>query len=369
MKRSVFAICAGAIFIGLIVFAYASLRQQVDASAVTAARADGGVWREPTEPKTAKDAVSSSPLTNQIQALARGFDGDVGIAIRAIDAEWTVNFNGNQPFPQQSVSKTWVAAAILDRIDQGKLNLSDRITLTPADLTIFHQPIRKRIGNGAYSASISELLALAMTQSDNTANDVLFRKLGGKSAVEDFLARKGLPGIRMSVGEKELQMQISGMQWDDRFSYGRTFWQVRETVPFDVRSRAITQYVENPADGATPLAIVDALALLKTGKLLSPVSTDFMLDLMAQSKTGPDRLRGKLPAGWQLAHKTGTGQVLKLLATAYNDVGILTAPNGRKYAIAVMIGATNRPVPERQALMHAVVQAVVACDAAGGSTC
>jgi beta-lactamase class A len=197
----------------------------------------------------------------------------------------------------------------------------------------------------------------------------LFRKIGGKAGVEDFLERKGLSGIQMSAGEIALQMQISGMRWDSRFSVGRTFWQVRETVPFDVRSRAITAYVENPADGATPIGVVDALAMLKTGKLLSPSSSAYMLGLMAQSKTGPDRLRGALPDGWQLAHKTGTGQVLKLLATAYNDVGILTAPSGRNYAIAVMIGATNRPVPERQALMHGVMRAVIACDAGGGAAC
>jgi beta-lactamase class A len=368
MKRSFFVVLTGVVFVALIVAAYASLRQRADASAVTAARADGGVWLAEPAPVT-EPAPSSSPLANQITALGRSFDGEVGIAIRAINAGWTVNFNGKQPFPQQSVSKTWVAAATLDQVDQVKLSLSDRITLTPADLTIFHQPIRKRIGNGAYAATINELLTLAMTQSDNTANDVLFRKVGGKAGVADFLARKGLSGIQMSTGEIDLQMQISGMRWDSRFSQGRTFWQLRETVPFDVRSRAITAYVETPADGATPVGVVDALVMLKTGKLLSPDSTAYMLGLMAQSKTGPDRLRGALPEGWQLAHKTGTGQVLKLLATAYNDVGILTVPNGRQYAIAVMIGATNRPVPERQALMHGVTQTLIACDAGGGEAC
>ena len=35
------------------------------------------------------------------------------------------------------------------------------------------------------------------------------------------------------------------------------------------------------------------------------------------------------------------------------------APDGRSYAIAVMIGDTPRPIPDRQALMKAVVMAVV----------
>ncbi len=327
---------------------------------VSAETAEQAAPRAPTLPKG---------LAGRIQALGQGFDGDVGISVQALDGGLKVEFNGMRPFPQQSVSKLWVAAAVLDRVDAGELNLSDTITLTPADLTIFHQPIRKRISGGTYRAPISELLNFAMTQSDNTANHALFRKVGGKAGVEEFLKRKGIGGITMSNGEKELQMQIAGMQWDPRFSHGRTFWQVRETVPFEQRVKAITAYAENPADGASPIGIAQALIQLQKGELLSPKSTAYLTGLMNRSKTGPDRLRGGLSDGWTMAHKTGTGQVLKLLATAYNDVGILTSPQGRSYAVVVMIASTNRPVPERQALMHGVVQAVIACDEAGQNDC
>ncbi len=324
-----------------------------------------------------KDATVTSPngpkhppkFTNEISALGRGFGGSVGITVQSLDDGWVTAFNGDQKFPQQSVSKLWVAASVMDRVDAGEIKLTDGIALTASDLTIFHQPIRKRIGGGSYRATIDELLNFAMTQSDNTANDVLFRKVGGKAGVEEFFAKKQLPGITMSEGEKELQMQIAGMQWDDRFSYGRFFWQVREGVPFDIRVRAITQYTENPADGATPVAIAMGLAKLHKRELVSAQSSAYLIDLMNQSKTGPDRLRGGLAPGWQIAHKTGTGQVLKQLATAYNDVGILSSPTGRHYAVAVMIGATNRSVQDRQALMHNVVQAITACETQGWSSC
>jgi beta-lactamase class A len=187
--------------------------------------------------------------------------------------------------------------------------------------------------------------------------------VAGKAGVEAFLVRKRLSGISMSKGEKALQMSIAGMEWDDRFSYGQIFWQMREAVPFATRARAITAYAENPADGAAPVSITAGLARLQKGELLSRASTAYLLDLMNQSKTGPKRLRGGLSGGWQMAHKTGTGQVLKLLATAYNDVGILTSPSGQHYAVAVMIGSTNRPVTERMDLMQAVTRAVIACEA------
>jgi beta-lactamase class A len=176
----------------------------------------------------------------------------------------------------------------------------------------------------------------------------------------------------MSVGEKELQMAIAGMKWSPSYSYGRAFWQARSAIPWNNRKKAIDSYVSNPPDGATPVAVAQGLARLQQGEIVSARSTTYLLDLMNQSKTGANRLKSGLSEGWSLAHKTGTGQVLQLLTnehqgifTAYNDVGILRSPSGNHYALVVMIGATMRSVPERQALMRAVTQAVIRCEVAG----
>lgn len=342
----------------------------VSRDAIPVSEAPKQILPGPKQPLPANPPARTGPpapaaLRAQINALGNAFGGETGISVRSVESGWTAGYNGQRPFPQQSVSKLWVAAAILDKIDAGEMSLTDPVTVTPADLTIFHQPIRARMTGGAYRSNIAELLRFAMTQSDNTANDILFRAVGGKAGVEAFFARKGLTGITMSSGEKELQMAVSGMRWDPRFSYGKIFWQVRETVPFEVRAKAITAYVENPMDGAAPDSVAGALVQLRQGKLLSPASSAYLIELMNQSKTGPKRLRGGLSPGWQMAHKTGTGQVLKLLATAFNDVGIMTSPSGKHYAVAVMIGATNRTVAERQEFMQAVTRAVIACEAGG----
>ena len=63
----------------------------------------------------------------------------------------------------------------------------------------------------------------------------------------------------------------------------------------------------DPYDGAAPSAIVDALARLKRGELLSPASTARLLYIMGNTKTGANRLKGGLQPGWTLNHKTGTG--------------------------------------------------------------
>jgi beta-lactamase class A len=69
-------------------------------------------------------------------------------------------------------------------------------------------------------------------------------------------------------------------------------------------------------------------------------------------------LKGGVPDGWQIGHKTGTGQVLGATATGYNDIGILTAPDGTRYAVAVMLAETTASIPERMRLMQNVVRAV-----------
>jgi beta-lactamase class A len=79
---------------------------------------------------------------------------------------------------------------------------------------------------------------------------------------------------------------------------------------------------------------------------------------MSNTRTGKQRLRGGLAPGWSLAHKTGTGQVLGPVQSGYNDIGILTAPDGSSYSVAVMIRKTSVPIPTRMQLMQNVTRAV-----------
>ena len=85
-------------------------------------------------------------LTSIIQSLGRNFKGNVGIAVRRVDADWTVAWNGTSLFPQQSVSKLWVAMTLLDAADRKKLSLTDSVTVRREDMTLFHQPLASLIG-------------------------------------------------------------------------------------------------------------------------------------------------------------------------------------------------------------------------------
>src|SRR3546814_6376328 len=90
-----------------------------------------------------------------------------------------------------------------------------------------------------------------------------------------------------------------------------------------------------------------------------PSSTQWLVQTMSETRTGRARLRANLPGGWRIAHKTGTGQDFGRRTAGFNDVGVLTAPDGRRYTVAVLIGDTSRPVRERQQLIQSVAGAVI----------
>ncbi len=313
----------------------------------------------PVPPRAPKPVAPPQALLANVTTLGTNFRGKVGIAVHSIDRGWTVQSNGDTRLPQQSVSKLWVAMTVLDFRDSGRLKLEDPVTIRREDLTLFHQPVAALVKGDGYVATVGELLQRALTMSDNTCNDRLLHFVGGPAAVRAFIARKRLGDIRFGPGERLLQSGTAGLQWKPEFAFGNAFNRARDQLPRADRIAAFDRYVANPPDGAAPSAIAAALAKLKKGELLSRSSTDYLIGTMESSRTGKQRLRGAVPAGWSFGHKTGTGQDLAGRTAGYNDVGVLIAPDGRSYSLAVMIGDTPRPIPERQALMQAVVAAVV----------
>lgn len=308
----------------------------------------------------APDFERPSPLlTQRIDELWRGFPGKTGIAIRRIDGNWAYAKRGSELFPQQSVSKLWVTMTVLDKIDRGELSLATPVEIGPENLTVFHQPIAARVERqGKVVETVGSLIELAITKSDNTANDSLLRTAGGPEAVRAFVAKNDLGAIRFGPGERLLQAGIAGMNWSQAYSQGRRFYVERAKVPEFIRKKALESYVADPIDGASPMAIVDALAKLERRELLGRDATSLLLNTMTRTSSGPQRLKGGVPAGWRIGHKTGTGQVLGATATGYNDIGIITAPDGTRYAVAVMLAETTASVPARMRLMQNVVRAV-----------
>ena len=304
--------------------------------------------------------VAPASLRERLATLARGFNGRAGISVVSLNENWQADYNATTLFPQQSCSKLWVAITAMDAVDKGRVSLNDRVTLGRSDLTLFHQPIKAKVlGNGGHTTTLGALLFTAITESDNTANDKLMRSIGGPQAVRDMISAKNLGSIRFYDGERALQSRIAGLIWSQSYSIGDAFYKARGALPASVRKSSFERYIADPYDGAAPHSVALALARLKRGELLSPASTQRLLSTMGSTKTGAMRVRAALKAGWKWSHKTGTGQNFQGRVGGINDIGILTAPDGSSYAMAIMT-IPNRTDGASQDLMQAVAKAVIA---------
>ena len=98
----------------------------------------------------------------------------------------------------------------------------------------------------------------------------------------------------------------------------------------------------DPRDHATPLAMLQLLLAIDGGTAMSPESSEFLLGVMSRTRTGAGRIKGLLPKGTSVAHKTGTAGGIA------NDVGYVTLPDGRRFAIAVFTNSSKTSESDRE---------------------
>ncbi|MEP0891340.1 class A beta-lactamase-related serine hydrolase [Leptolyngbya sp. PL-A3] len=149
--------------------------------------------------------------------------------------------------------------------------------------------------------SLAEVLEYTVLESDGTACDVLLELVDGPDVVTQYLRDLGVENLVVANTEKEI-----------------------------AQDKAV-QY----RNYATPDAAVTLLRALHEGQGLPDASQALLLRLMTETPTGPRRIKGLLPDGTVVAHKTGTSSTVDGVTAATNDVGIVTLPNGQHLAIAV----------------------------------
>jgi beta-lactamase class A len=302
-------------------------------------------------------ATADEKLKTEIDGYWKKFPGRAGIAIYTPFSDEVIGKRQTERFPQQSVSKMWVALTILEQEAAGKLSLDKRIRITRDDVVVFNQPLKNYLdGRDSFEMSLRELLAHSINASDNMANNVLLRVAGGPQAINQMLERRKVQSIRFGPGEVLLQSAIAGLEWKTEYRNGNAFKAQRSTIPMAKRKSALDAYLETPLDGAAPGTIALVLKRFSERDANDPGAK--LLKLMAGTYTGRSRLRSGLAPGWRLAHKTGTGQVLESISTAINDVGVMRAPDGCAYPVAVMIAETRAGKEVTNGLMQNVARAI-----------
>ena len=264
-------------------------------------------------------------LQEKLAAVGAETKGNLGVYALLLEEERAVSFNGNERFAIQSVVKLPVVMAIMQQIADGKFTLDQKISFTVDDLVPANQrsPLRDNNPKGG-EVTVAELIRLALSESDGTACDVLTRIAGGTSGVQEYIQTFGLAGMDIKRTHKEF-----AKDWPLQYE-----------------------------NWATPEAAVQLLASLWGQKEEYPERVETILKHMYDTKTGPNRIKGLLPPGTPVAHKTGTGGTRNGITSATNDVGIITLPNGKHVALAVFVGDSPSDEKERELAIARVAKAV-----------
>lgn len=287
--------------------------------------------------------LDTKRLAEEVPALAqRARPGVLGFGLMNLESGERWALEGDRRFPMQSVFKAPLAAAVLAEVDAGRVRLDEAVKIEDVDLSPRWSPIADA-WPGRADYTVQELLVAAVEQSDNTAADVLMKRIGGPGAVTAWLQAKRVPDLRVDRYERELQPEAHGVASFRPEWRGPVFWAKAQTVAPALRRAAMARYLADPRDTATPNGMLEFLAKLDAGELLSLPSSRRLIRMMTEGPRGAERLKAGLPAKWLFAHKVGSSGDDLGLTLAYNDVGILTLPDKRSYAVAAFLsGATAR---------------------------
>jgi beta-lactamase class A len=264
-------------------------------------------------------------LRQKLQNIATASDGKLGIGIIDLVGKDSLTIHGKAHFVMQSVYKFHLGLAVLNQVDRGKLRLDQKILVKKKDLLPnTWSPLREKYPNGEVELPLSEILEYTIASSDNNGCDILFRLVGGPKTVDKYIKSIGIKDVNIVATEEE-------MHADEKVQY--TNW-------------------------STPWSATLLLQKLAQKKHLSSDTWAFMWKTMVGTTTGPNKLKGLLPAGTIVAHKTGFSDTnSKGIIDATNDIGIITLPNGKQFAIAVFYGQTKMTEKECDRVIAEVAKA------------
>ena len=239
----------------------------------------------------------------QLNSVAGPGNGRIGVAVIDLTTGKSVSVLGDTPFPMASTSKIAIAATFLDGVDKGRWSLDDQFPLMLPVKSAKYSGTKAPVRAGQMMTGRA-LIEASLIHSSNTATDALLAAVGGPAAVNRWIRSAGIDGMR-------IDRDIATLVRDDG--------EVDPARMVDLR------------DSATPLAMAQLLSGLFQGKWLSSRSRGFLLTTMERCETGKRRMRAQLPSDARVAHKTGT------LNNTASDVGIIQAPDGHAYAVAIYV--------------------------------
>lgn len=262
--------------------------------------------------------TEATSLLTKIKELA-ATEKDLGMQMMVVelDSGAFVQVGGSQVIAAASTIKTPILVAFLQDVDAGKIKLDEQLEMT-ADVKVGEAGDLQYLPTGTKISAL-ETATKMIVISDNTATNMIIKRLGGNAAL------------------------------NQRFkSWGMTATVINNQLPDLEGTNTITTQ-----------DLVTLLSMIDLGKLVEPRSRDRFMDIMRRPITNTLLPRG-ISEEARIIHKTGD------IASTVGDAGIVDMPNGKRYAIAVMV---KRPDNDQRAneLIRQISRATYEYFRAGGT--
>ena len=273
-------------------------------------------------------AIAQPQLQRQIRDIAAQALGRVSVSCALPDSALNCDLDPHAHPPMQSVFKVPLALTVLHFIEQGKWTIAESVRFQAADRILPHtvSPLQDRYPEGNVDVPIGELLRLAVVESDNVAADILLRTVGGPEPVNRYLASLGISGFHLQDDEAAVHRNPA-LQYRNWFE---------------------------------PAAAVQLLRRLADRSPLTPQHTAELFDWMRDTPKGPARIKGRLPAGTLVMHKPGSWDTPGRPTAAWNDIGLIQLPGGRRLAIAVFVTDSTADETTRDVVIARIAEAAFA---------
>jgi beta-lactamase class A len=240
---------------------------------------------------------------------------DVRLGVYAIDTATgdRVEHRADERFAFASTFKALLVGVLLEQ--DGMDILQQEVPVSTADLVDYAPQVEEALAQGRTSMTVAELADATVRFSDNAAGNLLLALVGGPAGFQQALRDLGDDVTSSSRGEPELN----------------------EAVPGDVR------------DTTTPRAIASTLGYLTLDGAAEP-AREHLLDLMRRNTTGDAVIRAGVPAGWEVADKTGSASY-----GTRNDIAVVWPPGGEPIVVAIL---TSRDEQDAERVDAAIADAM-----------
>ena len=263
-------------------------------------------------------------LKDVIKKETKGFKGVIGVSVKNLETGEYAEVNGDMLFPTASVFKVPVIVEFFRQIDNNWIKIEDQRLLREKD-KVPGSGILKELSEGM-PVSYKDLLSLMMIVSDNTATDIIVKKVGFEN-INNTMKELGLNNTKVTKYCRQILFDLVGLnnlELDEMTI--NVFNEATENRDYSGSWSLKTE--DNNV--STPKEMTRLLELITEEKAATEKSCQKILEIMAKCQTGPYRIPKYLPSKEViLQRKTGS------LPGIRNDVGIIRIKeSNKKYIIS-----------------------------------